>query len=114
MKMRHELIAVCYKLNDVVGQKVRLNRRNSISLNACYLFQLLDERVKIFSFYTRKVRGLTEISKINAGQYDLLYALCGQVFCIFDYMINGITPAFPSCQRNRAERATIITTILHL
>src|SRR5687767_1648643 len=48
MKMRHELITVRNEFNYLIGKQVRLNRRNTITLNTIYLIQYLYKRKEIF------------------------------------------------------------------
>src|SRR5690349_12456098 len=113
MKMRHELITIGYKLNDLVRQQVWFNGRNTITLNAFYFFQFIYQRIEIFPVWQGLGTG-PKISKINSCQHYFFYPLRSEVFCIFYYVIDRITPAFPSCQGYRTERATVITAILDL
>src|SRR5258706_14541237 len=115
MKMRHELIAVGYKFNDLVGQKVGLNRGYAITLYSFYFIQFLYQHKEIFSLLFREpaqafsairrrgLEGASKITQIHPRQYDLLYTLHSQIFHILHHINYAVTPAFSSCHRDSTE-----------
>ena len=51
MKMWHKPLAVCYELNDIVGEQVRFYRRYSESFNTIYFIQFLYQfKERLFSY----------------------------------------------------------------
>ena len=122
MKMRHELIAVGNKFNDLISKQVGFNRRNAVTFNSFYFIQVpVSMRKEIFF---SSFGAFSKSPRLGAGvgrnHPDLLLSIqflllpcAAKFFHIFHYICNTITPAFSSCHRDGTERTIIIAAILY-
>ena len=75
--MRGKPFAACYKINCLIRNQIRLNRGNTIPLNAFYLIQGSDQIDECLT------RCLSEVSDIYSCQNNLFSSLGSNIFRLF-------------------------------
>ena len=107
MEMWQELGAGSYPVHDVVGQQVRLDGRNPVSLNALHI-------VERFQQIQETLPGLAaEVASVDAGEHDFLHARCCY-FLSFAYgFVNADATAPSTCVWHSAVGAEVVASVLH-
>ena len=108
MKMRLELIRTGSEGYYFIGQQVRFDRRNPVTVDSSdgvQRTQQIDERFP---------GSAAEITHVNSGQHDLALSFGCDRFSLTHQIGHRQVAARTARQRNRTITAMIITAVLHL
>ena len=114
MEMRHELLAGCYEVDDLITAQIRFDAADAETLDAFHLVQRLDQSHEVLALAVSGVEGsTTEITCVHAGEYDLLDAGLRNALGYSDSLSDGSTSTTPPCEWNGAEGTEIVAAVLH-
>ncbi len=75
MEMRHELLLPATNSMIIVAEQVEASiAEMTVTFNVFHLIQLLDQLKKGLFALLRRLRSLSEIAQVHAGEHDLLHA----------------------------------------
>ena len=108
MEMRHERTRLGHIFNNFIGQQVRFDGRNAITLNSFHLIQFLDQIEESFT------GRLTEISYIHSGNDNFLAPFGSCLAGLRHNVFNLTITASATGKRDGTIRTEIIATVLYL
>ena len=108
MEMRHERTGLRYILDNFIGQQIRFDGRDTITLDAFHLVECLDQIEEGLT------SGLSEVTDVHPCNHDFLSTfgccLTGLCYDVFDFSITAPSTG----KRDGTIRTEIITSVLYL